>query len=107
MYETEVARGMALLDERMPGWEHNIDLGSLDVGSPSRCVVGQLFEGGFTHGITELDLTDEDGYNDVQREIEHGFEVPMVMTANGYEEREYGPLTEEWTHQIAGRLLTS
>lgn len=39
------ARGAALLDLRMPGWAARIDTESLDINSPSRCVLGQL--GGF------------------------------------------------------------
>lgn len=40
--EARVARGAALLDEAVPGWETMIDLGALDLESSCRCVVGQI-----------------------------------------------------------------
>lgn len=43
--ETEhVARGAALLDEAIPGWHERISLHDLDLASPVRCVLGQLFD---------------------------------------------------------------
>lgn len=38
-----VARGAALLDEKLPGWDKDINLDRLDLSSSCRCVVGQLF----------------------------------------------------------------
>ena len=37
-----VARGSALLDEKMPGWDRRIDLDRLDLMSSCRCILGQL-----------------------------------------------------------------
>lgn len=37
-----VERGMVLLDEKAPGWEHHIDLEMLDLDNSCRCVLGQL-----------------------------------------------------------------
>jgi hypothetical protein len=37
-----VARGAAYLDEREPGWDERIDLETLDLYAPCRCVLGQL-----------------------------------------------------------------
>jgi hypothetical protein len=39
-----VARGAALLDEKLPGWHERIDLEILDLSETSVCVLGQLFE---------------------------------------------------------------
>ncbi len=36
-----VARGVALLDEKVPGWRERIDIETLDIESPQRCIVGQ------------------------------------------------------------------
>ena len=36
-----VARGAALLDEKRPGWEAMIDLSSLDISDPYKCILGQ------------------------------------------------------------------
>jgi len=57
----EVARGVALLDEKRPGWEHEIDLDKLDIKDPKCCVLGQVY-GGFTVGYAEVGFTpDDDG----------------------------------------------
>jgi|SRR5882757_1287790 len=38
-----VAAGVAWLDENVPGWPAKIDLDELDMGSPSCCVLGQVY----------------------------------------------------------------
>jgi hypothetical protein len=43
MYEAEVARGAAWLDEVAPGWERKIDLSVLNLDSCRQCVCGQVF----------------------------------------------------------------
>lgn len=40
-----VQRGAAWLDEKIPGWEQQIDLDLLDVGSVENCILGQLGHG--------------------------------------------------------------
>lgn len=42
-YETEVARGIALLDEKILGWRDRIDLGRLNIASCEDCILGQLY----------------------------------------------------------------
>lgn len=37
----EVAAGASWLDENFPGWEREIDLGTLDITSCQECVLGQ------------------------------------------------------------------
>jgi len=37
-----VARGAALLDERLPGWADQIDIDSLKMSDDCNCVLGQL-----------------------------------------------------------------
>ena len=39
----QVARGAALLDEKIPGWDERIDLARLQMHSCHDCVIGQLF----------------------------------------------------------------
>ena len=60
----EVAAGAAWLDENWPGWEREIDLGSLDVaGSCEQCILGQSlrrfvndrWENGWTYGNYVMD----------------------------------------------------
>ena len=38
-----VEKGTALLDEKLPGWESNIDLDRLQLADVDQCVLGQLF----------------------------------------------------------------
>lgn len=40
-----VARGAAWLDEKYPTWFEGIDLGTLDLGNCTRCVLGQVYTG--------------------------------------------------------------
>lgn len=44
MYEAEIARGAAWLDENKPGWERLIDPSMLEMKEPCRCILGQVFE---------------------------------------------------------------
>lgn len=41
----EVANGAQLLDEKIPGWYRRIDLRTLDLSNPQRCICGQLAGG--------------------------------------------------------------
>lgn len=50
-----VQRGAELLDEKLPGWERKIDLGTLEISNPCLCVLGQAF-GEFTGGLGLLQL---------------------------------------------------
>jgi hypothetical protein len=38
-----VGRGAALLDAKMPGWWHKINLRTLDLANGNQCVLGQVF----------------------------------------------------------------
>lgn len=63
IYDERIARGMQLLDERLPGWEQKIDLETLDIANSRCCVVSQSFDDGraygraygkYTHGLLQL-----------------------------------------------------
>jgi len=43
MFEEEIARGAAFLDEVRPGWERQIDIGTLELNACDQCVLGQVF----------------------------------------------------------------
>ena len=86
-YRQEVERGAGLLDEERPGWRERVDLDSLDLGSCSRCVLGQLL-GDYAERV-EIGLDDED------LAARHGF--VLSISADGG----YAPLTEEWREYIA------
>lgn len=57
-----VARGTALLDSKVPGWDKRVRPEALDIADPRCCVVGQLFatQGGFMEGMRELGLLDSE-----------------------------------------------
>lgn len=50
-----VQAGAALLDEKRPGWDQEIDLDTLALESECLCVLGQLF-GKFAYGLDVLKL---------------------------------------------------
>lgn len=91
-----VERGMAWLDAQKPGWEHEVDLGRLDIGQCGRCIGGQLFV---------RDAAEEDGYYELcglmpdpfDRKA-HGFTMLDDTLGNGYER-----LTECWVTVILER----
>jgi hypothetical protein len=102
-----VAKGAAFLDEREPGWDARIDLDTLDLQAPCRCVLGQL--------ATHLDDYDDDwSYRDITdrfglviwfwnwkadtsaTDLEYGFNAdPDVET--------YDALASEWKRVITAR----
>ena len=48
--KTRIARGIALLDEKKPGWCNTIDLARLDIDDGHQCVLGQVF-GTYSAGV--------------------------------------------------------
>ncbi|MGW4128017.1 hypothetical protein [Amycolatopsis japonica] len=53
---TRVRRGVALLDEKVPGWHQRIDVEELVISSSEHCILGQLF-GLYSAGTDALKLT--------------------------------------------------
>lgn len=98
-----IARGAALLDEKVPGWPDKVDLDKLDLGSCSKCMVGQLTgtdyekSGGKTYsdGIAELGL--EWGTED---DTNHGFDRGYNEDGSYYS---YPDLTAAWRAYILER----
>src|SRR5258708_40306755 len=91
-----VARGAALLDEKMPGWAEHIDLDTLNLASSCRCVLGQLHpnleapDDAYLDGLNHLDVstTDDSGY---------GFDT------SDEDDDEYERLTTTWRELIEAR----
>jgi hypothetical protein len=55
-----VAKGVALLDAKVPGWRFHVESDILDIGSTVWCIVGQLFSWAndpFTHGCAVLGIS--------------------------------------------------
>lgn len=99
--EDRVARGAALLDEKVPGWVDLIDLDTLDLGSPCRCILGQTFADHpdadltpFTFGVDSIFKVGADA-DDIAA---YGFEVYLDDLADYY-----WSLTDEWTRVILAR----
>ena len=95
-----IARGVALLDETVPGWEHDIKLDTLDLSSICGCVCGQIakregkfmsregkFMSRYIAGLALLGLEARDG-------AEYGFALATGV---------YAKLTDEWTRVIRAK----
>jgi hypothetical protein len=85
-----VAAGAAWLDANRPGWVERIDLETLDLGDPCRCIVGQLNVqwGG-------LKIADDPRWHAASL----GFDTWL---AEGYE---YSALTAAWRQLIIARRV--
>jgi hypothetical protein len=105
-----VAAGAALLDEKLPGWDKDIDLGRLDLGSPCRCILGQLHYDAdrparsFDAGLGSLGLFPH------TTAVKLGFNAslpqPYAEDAEDVEDpedAEFAALTGEWRRLILGR----
>lgn len=55
LIQQRVARGIALLDRKRPGWWSRIDLSIFNIGSPWDCICGQLY-GSFGRAIERLGI---------------------------------------------------
>lgn len=94
-----IERGAALLDERRPGWEAEIDLDRLNLASSTDCVLGQLWGSrewvGYTRGLKVLRLGD---YNYTPNAKLHGFTLGLDSNAVDYRR-----LTYLWHDLIVSR----
>lgn len=90
--QKRVARGVALLDERVPGWEKRIDLKELKMQDCFQCMLGQLY-GDFGYGIFRLKL------KDLETDIDHGFNLDI----DSIEADDFQLLQQEWTRVIKQR----
>ena len=55
--KARVERGAALLDAEQPGWAPRIDVPTLNLASPSQCILAQLYGPGWSRvlGINHFD----------------------------------------------------
>lgn len=44
MYDEEIARGVDVLNERVPDWRARIDVDALKMDNVTRCVIGQVLD---------------------------------------------------------------
>lgn len=101
--ETRVARGAALLDNTLAGWDERIDLDKLDLASPCNCILGQEFAGyaddfnddGWTPYDAAMIELPMDGYDDAYH---YGFDKLYGETTAAFRD-----LTAEWKRVILAR----
>jgi hypothetical protein len=105
--DAHVAKGVAVLDEKVPDWRDRVDAERLVMSSTWECILGQVFH-------NEAEASDdrlETGYSfgmpflfgaayDADREsvsIDNGFEAPYRSEADEeYGSRDYNSLTAAW-----------
>ncbi len=104
-----VARGVALLDEKQPGWEALITLGHLDIGECENCVLGQVYRDKGPGSLTPF----EAGAIDLIGAYEYGFwnNAPALVlhgfSAGAGEDIAFDVLTSEWKRVIQERCAAA
>lgn len=93
MYETQISRGMDLLDGEKPDWIDDVDENKLRMTSCFACVLGQLYKH-FNRGLFHLGIREPSYY---------GFTIPYESASPGTEELYFQRLTEEWQAAIRNR----
>lgn len=100
MFKNKVAKGAALMDKELPGWEQKIDLDRLDLGDFRCCIIGQAHPRQFYHeALHELFQTK----NAIQLSQDHGFSVDVHDLPLKEKDKRYALLTEEWKAYIQER----
>jgi hypothetical protein len=81
--DERVARGIALLDEKVPDWRAKVDPNKLDMRKCDVCIFGQIY-GDVVIGIRALDLDMKDGGMDVvaQSRSHPGFQYGILTLAH-------------------------
>lgn len=107
-YADRVRAGVALLDDRKPGWANRVDVDRLEMQACDRCVLGQLF-GDFHEGMERLvpdhwDISPEPA-------ITYGFDAeplgPGEWVDRGRLRFDYRMLRRLWTYVIRQRQEAS
>lgn len=93
-YAARVAKGVALLDEKRPGWERLLNLGALDIEDGNACVTAQLSgESDWLTGMRQLNLN-------MSSYTAHGFRADDEEAMEG---DAYATLNALWWDVIQGR----
>ena len=94
---TRVRRGVALLDEKVPGWHQRIDVDELDLRFCTTCIVGQLFgPGSFWGPLRTLTGLKVVGYDESRG---YGFDVDPFV-------HDYKALERLWSYVVRTRQAT-
>ncbi len=87
-YEAEVAKGIALLDEKQPGWRERINLSALDMGHCGQCILGQVF-GDYEIGVNHFFAIGSHSLPKI-----HGF------LSGAWQDSDWQDLRDEWRCQL-------
>lgn len=107
MFEDRIAKGVALLDQKRPGWENEISLVELDLKDPNDCVLGQVY-GSFGTGANDLKLVAcvcsmcRASAFEVSA-ASCGFDLDSEMTGEAL--LAWNELTEAWKHAITDKIF--
>ncbi len=89
---SSVANAAKLLDVELPGWANKIDVDSLDMREPNKCILGQLYND-YMIGIEKLDID-----IDCTKETVFGGSLKMENLA------ENKKLIDKWIVEINKRI---
>lgn len=103
MFEAQIAKGIALLDEKYPGWEEKIDLSILDIGSGCECIVGQLYPDQFNESLFNL-FPEGDTVHKIKETRKHGLSIDCHDMTYAERDNAYADLTDEWIAFISKRI---
>lgn len=95
---TRVRRGVALLDEKVPGWHNRIDVEKLEINDVCGCIIGQLHDMSFWHARAEQFL----GLSGKAAFMAHGFDGDYYDSEEA-ENFEYAALTRLWRFVVRSR----
>lgn len=111
-YEARVAKGIALLNMRVPGWVEKVDLELLDISSGTYCVTAQISGvNNWLEGSDMLELTTGDtgtyvayGFN---AEDKYHNETGDALPDNYHFRQGFDVLNWIWKREIAARQSAS
>lgn len=103
-----VAVGAAHLDRVRPGWENQIDVGTLTLRDPCRCIVGQLCGADFVAGLRALAIPEQ--WLDFKAK-EFGFALLDIFCMEKYPyekiKERYAMLQDAWVEAIYERRVAA
>jgi hypothetical protein len=98
-----VAKGAALLDEKLPDWWIRIDLADLSLRSSCRCILGQLYSGRDTGNPFAEAARGLGVYDDAHA---YGFDTSAYEEDDDWacdEDDDFLALTAEWKRAVIAR----
>lgn len=98
-----VNRGVELLDRHLPDgvmWPHRVDLDELNMSDWRWCVLGQLYDGDYATGTSELTrATNDTVHGWLTFGVRHGFEISAGDGVYGTLS-DYSTLRDVWRDRI-------